>query len=206
MKLEPTLGHNRRAMKRSTFALTAACAFLFGLTTPALAQRSSPTTAPTFEVGAAYQALFVTDDPGTTFPAGFALDVAINSGAFGFVVEGGFSRRSESHASDDIQFDFWHAGAGVRWSRRMNPRFSPYVQILAGVAFHDVKGGIAGFDQSDITSHFMWQPGGGVNVALNTRVGIFGAVDYRQVFLDEDTEGDSGLNEIRLLAGVRLVF
>jgi hypothetical protein len=150
--------------------------------------------------------LFVTDDPGTTFPFGLAVDMAFNAGTFGFVAEGGWSRRSESHDVDDVQFDFWHAGAGVRWSRHVNPRLRPYAQFLVGAAFHDVSGSIAGLDQSDTTAHFFWQPGGGVNIALNNRMGIFGAVDYRHVSLDEDTEGNSGLNEIRLLVGVRLSF
>jgi len=50
----------------------------------------------------------------------------------------------------------------------------------------------------------MVQPGGGVNVVVGNGLGMFGAVDYRRVFLDESTEGDSGLNEFRLFVGLRL--
>jgi hypothetical protein len=202
MKPAWILRHDRRAMKRGTCALAAALALTFGLTTSAGAQ----TPTPLFETSAGYQPLFVTDDPGTTFPYGLSVDIAINAGALGFVAEGGWSRRSESHDVDNVQFDFWHAGAGVRWSRQVNRRFRPYAQFLMGAAFHDVSGSIAGIDQSDTTAHFMWQPGGGVNFALNNRLGIFGAVDYRRVLLDEDTEGDSGLNEIRLVVGVRFML
>jgi hypothetical protein len=206
MKPDWTLRHDRRAMKRSTLVLFAAFILWVALPPSAAAQTSTPGTPSTFEVAGAYQALFVTDDPGTTFPSGFAVDLAIGSGAIGFVAEGGWSGRSESHGADDVHFDFWHAGVGLRWSRSVNARLRPYAQLLLGVAFHDVSGSIAGFGQSDTTANFMWQPGGGVNVSLGPRFWIFGAADYRRVSLDEDTEGDSALNELRLLVGVRAGF
>jgi len=204
MKPAWTLRHDRRAMKRSTFAHFAAVILSVTLSVPAAAQTPTPSFPSTFEVAGAYQALFVTDDPGTTFPLGLAVDVAINAGAFGFVAEGGWSQRTESHGADDVEFDFWHAGIGLRWSRSVHARLRPYAQFLAGAAFHDVRGSIAGFDQSDTTAHAMLQPGGGVNLALDRRVSIFGAADYRLVFLDESTEGDSSLNEFRVLVGVRV--
>ena len=204
MKPAWTLRHDRRAMRRSTIALIAISVASLGTATSAAAQTPTTPTASTFEIAGGYQALFVTDDPGTTFPLGVAVDVAINAGAFGFVAEGGWSRRTESHAADEVGFDFWHAGVGVRWTRRVNPRLSPYAQFLLGAAFHDISGSIAGVDQSDRTAHFMFQPGGGVTVALDRRFGIFGAVDYRRVLLDEDTERDSALNEFRVLVGVRV--
>jgi hypothetical protein len=52
----------------------------------------------------------------------------------------------------------------------------------------------------------MVQPGGGVTVVVGDRWSLLGAVDYRWVLLDEDTEGESGLNEVRVFAGVRLRF
>jgi len=191
-------------MRRSTIALIAFSVVSLAATTSAAAQTPTTPTASKFEVAAGYQALFVTDDPGTTFPLGLAVDLAINASAFGFVAEGGWSRRTENHAADAVDFDFWHAGIGVRWTRRVNPRLRPYAQLLLGAAFHDVSGSIGGFDQSDRTAHFMFQPGGGATFALDRRFGIFGAVDYRRVLLDEDTEGDSALNEFRVLVGVRV--
>jgi hypothetical protein len=112
--------------------------------------------------------------------------------------------RSEGDEPDDVSFNFWHAGAGLRWSSRTTSRFRPYAQTLFGAAFHQVHGAIGGFDQSDTRAHFMVQPGGGVSVALGNGVGVVGAIDYRRVVLDEGTEGDSGLNEIRLFVGFRL--
>ena len=206
MKPAWTLRHDRDAMKRSTFALVAAFILSVALSVSAAAQTPTQSLPSTFEIAGAYQALFVTDDPGTTFPFGLAVDLAINSGSFGFVVEGGWSRRSESHGADEVDFDFWHAGAGIRWSRSVNARLRPYGQFLLGAAFHDVRGSIAGFDQSDTTANFMLQPGGGVNFSLDRRFWIFGAVDYRRVQLDENVEGDSALNEFRVLVGVRAGF
>jgi hypothetical protein len=191
-------------MQGSIFSMLAASVLSVALTTSAQAQTATSNAASRFEVSGGYQALFVTDDPGTTFPSGIAVDVALNAGAFGFVAEGGWSGRSENHGADAVEFDFWHTGAGVRWTRWIHPRFRPYGQFLLGAAFHDVSGSVGGLDQSDRTAHFMLQPGGGVNFVLNRRFGIFGAVDYRLVLLDDDTEGDSALNEFRVLVGVRL--
>jgi hypothetical protein len=180
-----------------TFAVSA------GLTSPALAQTPPQTTVPAFEASVGYQLLYVTGT-GTTFPFGLAVDVAGNFGASAFVAEGGWSNRSEGVEPDEVRFNFWHAGAGYRWSSRRHPRVQPYAQALMGAAFHQVSGEVAGADQRDTTAHFMVQPGGGVNVVVGNSLGIFGAVDYRRVFLAEDTEGDSGLNEVRLFVGFRL--
>jgi hypothetical protein len=73
-----------------------------------------------------------------------------------------------------------------------------------GPAFHRVSGQVAGSDQTDATIHFMIQIGGGVNLVVRRGLGFVGAVDYRRASLDDVTEGGSGLNEMRLFAGVRL--
>lgn len=191
-------------MKSSALALAATALVSFG---PTSAVAQTPTQGPrtrSFEVSGGYQFLYVADAPGTTFPFGLAVDIAAGAGSFGFVAEGGWSIRSEGDEPDDIRFTFWHAGAGVRWTSRKHPRIWPYAQTLLGASFHSTSGEIAGLDQADTSAHFMVQPGGGVNYVVSKRVGIFGAVDYRRVVLEEDTEGDSGLNEIRLFVGVRL--
>lgn len=194
-------------MRRRPLLFAAAFVLHLGLPSPAVAQTPPPaSTIPRFEISAGYQLLFVTDEPGTTFPSGLAVDAAANVGAFAFVAEGGWSLRSEGDEPDDVRFDFWHAGAGIRWTLRKHPRVWPYAQALAGAAFHVATGHIAGADQSDRTAHLMVQPGGGATVVVGGRWSILGAVDYRWVMLDEDTEGDSGLNEVRVFAGVRLRF
>jgi hypothetical protein len=148
----------------------------------------------------------VIGDPGVTFPLGLTVDLAADFGSLGFVAEGGWSTRSERAELDDVTFDFWHAGAGFRWARRRHWRMWPYVQALVGAAFHGTSGQVSGTDQTDTTGYFMLQPGGGVQVVVRDRFGIVAAVDYRRVFLDEGTDGESGLNEIRVFVGVRLTL
>jgi hypothetical protein len=190
-------------MKSVVLALAAACA---GVVPTSSAFAQAPAATPAFEVSAGYQPLFVTGDPGATFPFGVAVDLAVNAGPSAFIAEGGWSKRSEGEAPDEIKFDFWHAAGGYRWTRRTHPRIWPYVQGLIGVAFHAASGEVAATDQTDTTAHFMVQPGGGVTIVVRDGFGVFGAVDYRRVYLDEETDADSGLNEVRLLVGVRLSF
>jgi hypothetical protein len=150
--------------------------------------------------------LFATGDPGATFPVGLAVDLAVNSDSTALIAEGGWSMRSEGNEPDAVRFDFWHAGGGFRWTGRTHPRIWPYAQGLIGVAFHDVSGEVLGTDQSDTTAYFMVQPGGGVTFVVGERFGIFGAVDYRRVFLDKDKDRESGLNEFRVFVGARLTL
>jgi hypothetical protein len=194
-------------MRTWLLVLAALSMLHIGLASPAVAQTPAlAATIPRFEISAGYQLLLVTDEPGSMFPSGLAVDAAANVGAFAFVAEGGWSFRSEGNEPDDVRFDFWHAGAGPRWTMRKHPRVWPYAQALVGATFHVTSGHIAGTDQSDRTAHLMVQPGGGVTVVVGDRWSLLGAVDYRWVLLDEDTEGESGLNEVRVLAGVRLRF
>ena len=174
-----------------------------GLTSPAVAQTPPQTRAPVLETSVGYQLLNVTDDPGATFPFGLAVDMSSIPARRSSWRRGDGRIDSEGDEPDEVRFNFWHAGAGFRWSSRRHPRVWPYAQALLGAAFHQVSGEVASADQSDTTAHFMVQPGGGVNVVVGNGLGIFGAVDYRRVFL-ADTEGDSGLNEVRLFVGFRL--
>ena len=115
----------RRTRKIRNWLLTLAMTFaVSAASTTAAAAQSRPLTpdAPRFETSVGYQLLNVTDDPGTTFPFGLAADIALNRGAFGFVAEGGWSKRSEGDEPDDVSFNFWHAGAGLRWSSRSSSR------------------------------------------------------------------------------------
>jgi hypothetical protein len=62
----------------------------------------------------------------------------------------------------------------------------------------------------------MVQPGGGVSFQAGDGWAIFGAVDYRRVFigdddpevepLDDDDDDSSGENEFRIFVGVRMLL
>ena len=196
-------------MKKCVLTLAAAAAVLFGTTSPASAQ--STTKMPTFELSAGYQWLKSTGDVDQSFPFGLAVDGVRNFGALGIVAEGGWSMDSDDEAPNDLMFNFFHVGGGIRYTARKHPRLWPYAQVIVGAAIDHTSGDIGGIDVGDIltettNTHFMVQPGGGVNWVAGDGWGIFGAVDYRRVFLDEETDGSSGLNQVRVFVGVRMIL
>jgi hypothetical protein len=75
--------------------------------------------------------------------------------------------------------------------------------MLAGAARLSAQAEVQGTEIGESVVKFMLQPGGGVNVTLNDRLGLVGQVDYRRVFLDE-SDGESGENQVRVFLGVRL--
>jgi hypothetical protein len=52
----------------------------------------------------------------------------------------------------------------------------------------------------------MIQPGIGATVVAGDGWGVFGQVDYRRLFLDEDEDGNSGRNDLRFFVGVRVIL
>ena len=144
---------------------------------------------PRFEVTGGYQLLHVPDQ---TFPFGLNLDGAWNSSkALGVVGEVGWTTDSEG----DTRVHVWNFGAGPRFNARpMGGKVWPFGQVLGG--FVHVRGG-GGSD-----SHFMIQPGAGVNVNAGDGWGWVVQGDYRREFLDEDEFGQSGQNQFRLFIGI----
>jgi hypothetical protein len=206
-------------MKNSVLALAAAAAVVLGLSSPASAQTGT-TNMPTFELGAGYQLLragevCAEDDEdfcstSEVFPFGLAVDGLWNlrGGAFGIVAEGGWSRFSESDDLFDDSVNLFHIAGGVRWTGRTNPRIWPYGQVVAGPIFSRFSSeDIGGGDEiSDTTTRFMIQPGIGATFVAGDGWGIFGQVDYRRVFLDEDEDLGSGRNDIRVFIGARMIL
>ena len=186
---------------------TLVAAMVLGTTMPAAAQ----TETPTFELSAGYQFTHLDEQD---MPLGFAIDAARNWGSFGLVAEGGWAFDSDSEDGVDLNFNLWHLGAGPRWSGRANPRVTPYAQVIGGWIQGRASTEIAGIDISDSTNHFMVQPGGGVSFRAGDGWAIFGAVDYRRVFIgDDDAEVEpfddddsSGENQFRIFVGVRMLL
>ena len=181
---------------------------------------------PTFEVGLGYQLLRAgeicidEDDEecssSQTFPLGFAIDGVRNFGALGLVGELGWSRDSEDFLDglDDGSFsqNIFHYAAGVRVTGHNAGSVWPYGQVLIGAAtlrtsvdFDDdaLDEALGG---SDSTTKFMIQPGIGATVVGGDGWGVFGQVDYRRIFLDEDEDGSSGRNDVRVYLGVRFIL
>src|SRR5215207_8815920 len=201
-------------MKNRVLTLAAAAAVLFGVTASATAQGSvGTTTNPTYELSGGYQLFHAgkvcSDDPLTetcsadrTFPFGVAIDAARNFGAFGVVGEAGFAFDSEESGGDDFKFNTWHLAGGGRWTMR-SARFWPYAQVLAGMIQDRVN--IEDGDDFSQTS-FMLQPGIGANFVAGDGWGIFGQLDYRRVFLDEEENFSGGRNDFRVFVGVRMIL
>lgn len=192
--------------------------------TPAPAA-STTAGSPTFEVGLGYQWLRAGDicitgnqecEGSQTYPLGFAIDGVRNFGHVGVVGEFGWSRHADDltdiinqgTASENI----FHYAAGVRFTGHNAARVWPYGQVLIGAAtirsavrFDDETVDQA-LGESDTTTKFIIQPGVGVTVVGGDGWGVFGQVDYRRMFLNEDTDGASGRNDVRVFVGVRVIL
>ncbi len=152
-----------------------------------------PPPYPRFEVTGGYQLLHVPDQ---TFPFGLNLDGAWNgSKALGLVGEVGWATDSEF----DVRVHVWNFGAGPRFNARpMGGKVWPFAQVLVG-AVHARGGGAS-------DTRFQVQPGGGVNINAGDGWGVVFQGDYRRVFLDEEEFGESGQNQGRFFAGIRLLL
>jgi hypothetical protein len=213
-----------------TLATTAAAQAQGGAQPPtsggSTAAAASTTATPTFEVGLGYQWLrsgeVCTNDTlevcsgSLTYPLGFAVDGVRNFGHLGVVGEVGWSRHAEdvtrSNSRGTDSENIFHYAAGVRWTGHNAARFWPYGQILLGGATvhtaisydDDILDNTLG--TSDTTTRFILQPGVGVTVVVGDGWGVFGQVDYRRMFLDENDDGSSGRNDVRVFAGIRFIL
>ena len=156
-----------------------------------------------FEVSGGYQTTRAADQ---TFAVGWSLDLSRSlDDAWGVVAEISGAHRVEGDGDlgVDVKLSLHSLGAGARWSRRGATRIVPFLQMLAGVTRVSAHAEILGTEVGGSSTEFMLQPGGGVNVRLNERVGLVGQADYRRVFLD-DSDRESGESQLRALLGVRV--
>ena len=87
--------------------------------------------------------------------------------------------------------------AGPRFASHASPSFTPYGQFLFGVA----RGTVEFLDESESSSEFAIQPGGGLDIWVIPDIGIRVGADFRRIFVD-DIEGDGGSNEFRFHVGI----
>jgi hypothetical protein len=191
------------------------------------AQTSTALATPTFEVGLGYQfvragELCIDDNDedcssSYNYPLGFAIDGVRNFGHLGIVGEIGWSRHGEDTLGGVSGISFsehlFHYAGGVRWTGHNAGRIWPYGQVLLGGAtihasidIEDDNGQNDDDEPSDTRTKFMIQPGIGVTVVGGDGWGLFGQVDYRRLFLDEDEDGSSGRNDVQVFVGVRLML
>ncbi len=156
-----------------------------------------------FEVSGGYQATRAADQ---IFAAGWSLDVSSSLGdAWGIVAEVSGAHRVEgdSDLGVDVKLSVHSLGAGARWSKRRATRIGLFLQMLAGVTRFNAQAEMGGTDIGGSSTEFMLQPGGGIDVRLNERLGLVGQADYRHVFLDGGGR-ESGESQFRVLLGVRI--
>jgi opacity protein-like surface antigen len=182
--------------------------FLMVLPQPAVAQNGAG------ELSAGWRVLNIEEQ---TFLAGWYADVVGNiTRTFGVVAEVGGHYKSfdETRSVGGIQVAV-SADArvhtfmgGVRFSVPQNPRITPFVQALVGLAHGavDAEGSttVAGqtftFDESASTSDAAIDLGGGVNIGLTDSMRLRLAGSYFRVF-----EEDAG-NGVRFAAGIVFPF
>jgi opacity protein-like surface antigen len=193
-------------MTRVRISLVAAfAAFVMVLPQPALAQNGAG------ELSAGWRVLNIEEE---TFLAGWYADVVGNiTNTFGVVAEvaGHYKTFDETRSVGAIQVAV-SADArvhtfmgGVRFSLPQNPRITPFVQALVGLAHAAVDaetssnlGGTFTFDES--TSDAAIDLGGGVNIGLTDSMRLRLAGSYVRVL-----EEDAG-NGVRFAVGIVFPF
>jgi hypothetical protein len=186
------LKHRLKQCLITTVVLTA------GITIPATAQT------PSVEVTGGYQAPY---DAAIKewFNPGWSVDVAANiTDTWAVVGEVGGAYTSNDDLATDL--DLYTVGGGVRWSYRRMPRLVPFAQMVLGLARMGSTAAIADADIRISRTKVMLQPGAGGNIPIGNSWGLVGQVDYRRILLDTDQDGESGVNEIRVFAGLRVGF
>lgn len=97
----------------------------------------------------------------------------------------------------DFSFSIHSFMGGPRVSARLPGSVTPFGQVLVG----GVRGTVSVLGESDSSTEFGLQLGGGVDFWVRPRLGLRIGADYRRVFIEEAEEG---LNEFRFHAGIVL--
>jgi opacity protein-like surface antigen len=155
---------------------------------PALAQDT-----PTVDVSGGYS--FLRDQDVEENFHGWLAAVAGNINPWlGIVGEVGGNYKTLQLFATEVSFSVHSFMFGPRISSRQNQSVTPFFQVLLGAA--RASGSV--FGQSDSTTEFAIQPGGGADFWLRPNVGIRVGGDYRRIVADE------GTNEFRFHAGIVL--
>lgn len=184
----------------NTFGRKAVLWFASALMVVVVAAPAAAQNAPGVEVGVGYQYFRLTGEDDLGFPVGFNFDVAFPiMDQIGIVGEVGWARGSDEIFLVDGSYSATSFGGGVRWTGQYSESFDPFAQVILGAqrTAYDVE--FLGEDlDSDSSTDFMLQLGGGVNVKVAPNWGVVGQIDYRRIFY----EGE-GSNGFRFVIGAR---
>jgi hypothetical protein len=184
-------------MTARTTHVCVAAGVLLALAAPATAQVSR------LAVSGGYQ---ITRAANQTLPIGWSGDVAATlSTKWSIVgeVSGAYRIEKDEDLGVDVRVSIHSFGAGARWSSRVATRILPFLQLLGGAARAATDARLFDTSVGDSATKFMVQPGGGVNLRVTETFGLGGQVDYRRVFVDDES-GRSGGNQFRVVIGVRV--
>jgi hypothetical protein len=170
---------------------------------PSIAQENDQSV-PACELSGGYA--FVRDfDLSENLPAGGYFSATANlSRWFGLVGDVSLSRRTFDEGNTvNITGTVVSAGVGPRAFRKLN-RFVPYAQVLAGATYTRAELRSEVMDVDADETFFSVQPGAGVLMYFNSRVGAQVSFDYRWVDPAADDGEDWG--EFRFVTGVVVGF
>lgn len=171
-------------------ALVLACLML-GMAMPAFAQD----TRPAVEISGGYS--FLRDQDIEENLHGWLASVSGNVTRWlGIVGEVGGNYKTVTLFDTDFDFSVHSFMAGARFSARGPGNVTPFGQVLVGAA----RGSISVLDESESSTEFAVQGGGGVDFWVRPRLAIRVGGDYRRIVVNEDDDG--GLNEFRFYAGL----
>jgi opacity protein-like surface antigen len=166
-------------------------AVLLALANPASAQELTPAG----DISGGYA--FLRDNDLEENLHGWMVSVAGNlSRVFGIVGEVGGNSKTYEYLGTDVDLAVYSFMGGARFSAR-TPRVTPFGQFLLGGA----RASVSVLGETESTTEFAIQPGGGVDVWLTPRFAIRAGADYRYIFAEEE-----GSDEFRFYAGVTFAF
>jgi opacity protein-like surface antigen len=193
-------------MSKSTLVAVATFVFMFAATPQALAQEGAATAQPLVEMSGGYSFMhdFTIEE---NFPAGWYFSTAVNPADW-FGVVGEISGTYKTLAEDllvEVKTRGYTFMGGPRFFKRIG-RITPYGQFLVGGAYGRVEATpltASGIDVTESSTELAFQPGGGISVYMNDRVGLRMSMDYRRIVFDDDEEDNS---EFRVLTGIVIGF
>ena len=190
-------------MARIVAMLTMLAALTTAIPAPVRAQEDDGAV-PACELSGGYG--FVHDfDLEENLPAGGYFSAAANINRwFALVGDVGVNQRTFREADIvSLTGTVVSGGVGPRFFSKIN-HFVPYGQVLAGATYARAEFRSAVFDTNSDETFFSLQPGAGMLVYFNHRVGAQIAVDYRWV--DPFSDDGEDWSEFRFVSGVVVAF
>ena|SRR5438105_4777709 len=144
------------------------------------AARLAAQDAPALEIAGGY-AFLHDQDSSYNFPAGWTLSLAWHTTPrFDAVVDGGGNYKTLSIPGDPPKFTVYSLMAGPRFRLGYARPISPFAQVLVGVARATTT--VVGI--SETARDVAYQPGAGIDVALQRHLAARLAADYRVIRAD----------------------